>query len=111
MIKIIGQITGYKHVIRDSVNCQDQNVIYQWKCIKPNCQHHPKTEYEGKTTQTFQQRFSQHRDYVKRGITTEASGAHFNLPGHSVANMQGLILEKVKSKDPFILKAREHFYI
>ena len=72
---------------------------------------HPKTEYEGKTTQSFQKRFSQHRDYVKREITSEASGEHFNLPGHSVADMQGLVLEKVKSKDPFVLKAREHFFI
>ena len=63
------------------------------------------------TPKIFQQRFSQHRDYVKRGIITEASGEHFSQPGHSVSDIQGLVLEKVKSKDPYVLKAREHFYI
>ena len=109
--EVVGQVSGYQHIIKDAVNCQDENVIYQWKCIKTNCPQHPRTEYEGKITQSFQQRFSQHRDYVKRGIVTEASGEHFSLPGHSVADMQGLVLEKVKSKDPFVLKAREHFFI
>mgnify|MGYP003316783657 CR=1 FL=1 len=109
--EVIGQVTGYKHTIKDPVNCKDENVIYQWKCIKPNCKDHPKTEYQGKTTQSFQRRFSQHRDYLKRDVTSEASGEHFNLPGHSISDMQGLVLEKVKSKDPFVLKAREHFFI
>ena len=30
-------------------------------------------------------RFSDHRDYVKRGITTEPSGAHFSTNGHNVS--------------------------
>ena len=67
--------------------------------------------YIGKTTQTFQKRFSQHRDYVKQGMLSEPSGQHFNLPGHSVSDMEGLVIEQVNNKDPFILKAREHHYI
>ena len=109
--EIESSVTGYRHVIKDSLNCQDQNVIYQWRCTKSNCKDHPKNIYNGKTTKSFQQRFSQHRDYVKREVLTEASGDHFNQPGHSVSDIQGLVLEKVKSKDPYVLKAREHFYI
>ena len=45
-------------------------------------------------------------------MNTEASGAHFNLtPGHNVSDMQGLVLEKVMSKDPHVLAARERLLI
>ena len=75
------------------VNCQSKNVIYLWRCKKQNCKDYPRNSYVGKTTQTFQKRFSQHRDYVKQGILTEPSGLHFNLPGHSVSDMEGLVIE------------------
>ena len=65
-----------------------------------------------KNNPKLQDRFSQHRDYVKRDINTEPSGEHFNVtPGHSVSDMQGLVLEKIKSRDPFVLSARERLLI
>ena len=67
--------------------------------------------YVGKTTQTFQQRFSQHREYIKSDNLNEPAGEHFNQPGHSVSDFEGMIIEKVNNTDPFILKEREHFYI
>ena len=88
-----------------------KNVIYRWRCKKINCKDHPKNSYIGKTTQTFQKRFSQHRDYVKRKELDEPAGEHFNLPGHSVSDLEGIVIEQVKDKDPFVLKAREHHYI
>ena len=110
--EVVGQVTGYKHTITDNVNCQTKNVIYYWKCCKPNCPDHPYTEYIGKSTLSFQKRFSQHRDYVKRDQNEEPSGAHFNLvPGHSVSDMKGLVLEHCKSSDPYILSVRERYYI
>ena len=33
---------------------------------------------------------------------------YFNKP---VSNIEGLVIEKVKSKDPFVLKEREQMYI
>ena len=109
--QVISDFNGYIHTIKDSVNCQSKRVIYRWQCKKVNCKDHPRNSYIGKTTRTFQQRFSQHRDYAKGGILNEPSGEHFNLPGHSVADIEGIVLEKVKSEDPFILKTREHYYI
>ena len=44
-------------------------------------------------------------------MLTEPSGEHFNLPGHTVADLEGLVLEQVKDKDPFVLKVREHMMI
>ena len=109
--EISSDFNGYKHVIKEEVNCQSKYVIYLWKCIKRNCKDHPKNSYIGKTTNTFQKRFSQHRDYIKRGDTNEPSGEHFSLPGHSVSDIQGIVIEKVKKEDPFILTAREHHFI
>ena len=63
------------------------------------------------TKRSFKQRFSEHRDYPKRDVTSEPSGEHFTKAGHSVADLKGQVLEKVKSKDPFILKARESYLI
>ena len=108
---VVSDSNGFVHNIKDHVNCQSKNVIYRWKCTKENCKDHPKNDYIGKTTATFQQRFSQHRDYVTRGILTEPSGEHFNSPGHSISDIEGVVLEEVKNRDPFVLKAREHFYI
>ena len=39
------------------------------------------------------------------------TGLHFNLPGHSFHHLEGLAVEQVRSKNPFILKARESWII
>ena len=64
-----------------NVDCQSNNVIYRWKCTKSNCKDHPQNSYVGKTTQ------------------------------YKVSDIEGIVLEHVKNKDPFILKAREQFLI
>jgi hypothetical protein len=62
------------------------------------------------TTRQFKDRLSEHRDYPKRDVLTEPSGEHFNKPGLGVHHMKGQVLERVRSTDPYILKAREHMY-
>ena len=42
---------------------------------------------------------------------TEPSGAHFIQPGHNVAHLKGVILEKVRNPDYFVLKSKEHLLI
>ena len=39
------------------------------------------------------------------------SGFHFNQPGHNLSHLAGLVLEQVRSEDPFVLRAREFLYI
>ena len=63
------------------------------------------------TSCSFQARMSEHRDYPKRDVTTEPSGNHFTQRGHSVSDLKGLVLEQVKSKDPYVLRARENMLI
>ena len=72
-------------------------------------------QYIGKTSQPFRERMSQHRRSVNPflgfGETTTPVGFHFSLPGHSLQHMQVIALEQVKSKDPYIILARESFWI
>ena len=48
---------------------------------------------------------------MRSGLLDKPSGHHFNQPGHTVADLSGVILEQVKSPDPFVLRAREFLYI
>ena len=51
---------------------------------------------------------------IASGRTCEAStlvGFHFSLPGHSLQHMQCIAIEQIKSKDPYVILARESFWI
>ena len=58
---VTGLVTGYKHQIKQPVNCKSDNIVYYWKCSKPNCKDPPKCEYIGLSGSTFQNRFSEHK--------------------------------------------------
>ena len=109
--EVEAQVTGYKHRITAPVDCNTENCIYYWKCAKENCSDYPRCEYIGMTSRSFKKRFSEHRDYPKRDVLTEPSGEHFTQRGHNVAHLRGQVLEKVKSRDPYVLRARESFLI
>ena len=51
------------------------------------------------TSRKFKERMGEHRDFSKRDIVTEPAGEHFTKKGHTVADMKGQILEKVRSKE------------
>ena len=109
--QVTGQVTGYTHRITESVNCETKNCIYYWKCNKPKCKEYPKCEYIGRTARPFRIRLGEHRQYVRSELLDKPSGHHFNLPGHNQSHISGLVLEHVKSQDPFVLKAREFYLI
>ena len=109
--EVTGLVTGYKHTISDSVTCETENCVYYWKCQKSNCKTYPKCEYIGLTRRSYKQRLSEHKQYVKSNVLETPSGFHFNQPGHNLSHLSGLILEHVKSSDPFVLRAREYLYI
>ena len=105
------QVSDYEHTIKTPVNCQSQNVVYYWKCTKDNCSEFPRCEYIGLSSRTLQKRLYEHHYYVRSDKLTEPSGEHFNLPGHAYSDLKGLVLEKVRSSDPFVLRAREALLI
>ena len=108
---VTGQVTGFKHEIQDSVDCTTTNCVYYWKCRKENFKKFPKCEYIGLTTRPFRNRLAEHKQYVKSKHLDTPSGFHFNQAGHNLSHLAGLVLEHVKSEDPFVLRAREFLYI
>ena len=68
-------------------------------------------QYIGESERALQERFSEHRGYVANKHLSKATGAHFNLPGHSTNDMRVTILEKVHSMDPLVRKEREELFI
>ena len=83
------------------------NCVYYWECEKNNYVNYPSCKYIEMTKGSSKPRLSEHRDYTKRDVVTEPSREHFTQAGHTVAHLRGQVLEKVKSNDPFIFKARE----
>ena len=74
-----------KQNINKTVNCSSKNVIYLIECGKENCKEN---RYIGETSRPLRYRLAEHRDYVTSSVTEKATGAHFNLPGHTVANLK-----------------------
>ena len=90
----MGQVTGYKHEIKDSVDCETQNCIYYWKCLKRNCKAFPKCEYIGLTGRQFKTRMAERKQYVRSKNMDKPSGFHFNQRGHDISHLGGLVLER-----------------
>ena len=93
--------------IRQSVNCKTKNIIYMIECSVEKC----KQRYIGESERNLKERMSEHIGYVKNNIITQATGEHFNLPGHDHTNMQFKIIEKVKKSNLWYRKEREHYHI
>ena len=75
--------------VRSSVDCQTSNLVY---CINVDKCHE---QCIGETSKTLSQRFAQHRGYVGNKELDKATGAHFNLPGHTMADIKVTKVEKI----------------
>ena len=109
--------TGKSWPIYSPVTCNTRNVIYTVTCTKEGGrdQYKCRTEgqYVGLTTQMAKNRWNSHRNSVKPLVGEVKTGIsqHFNKKGHSISHMQFLVIEEVRSKNPFVLKARESYWI
>ena len=59
-------------------------------------------------------RFSEHVGSASQPCqvdTLKPVGVHFRLPGHSHSDMRVSAVEKVRSRDKFVIEARENFWI
>ena len=88
--------------------CQNYNIIYLISCEKERCQEN---KYIGETGRSLKTRLADHCGYVRNHRTDQATGAHFNQSGHSLANMKVTVLEQVKNHDIAYRKEREHYFI
>ena len=66
---------------------------------------------EEKPSPVIRLRLAEHKQYVKSKILDKPSGFHLNQPGHDLSHLSGLVLEQVRSEDPFVLRAREFLFI
>ena len=67
--------------------------------------------YIGETGRILKARLLDHRGYINNQVIIATTGGHFNLPGHSLANLKIIILEKVKKNDEMYRKQREKYFI
>ena len=100
-------INNQKWKINNNLNCESHNIVYIIQCNKENC----KQSYIGETKRKLKYRIADHKKYVRNENTEQATGQHFNLPGHSLANLTVSILEKVKKQENLYRKEREKYYI
>ena len=97
--------TNYKVQLNSEMDCLTCNLCYAITCGVPRCGQ----QYIGQTSKSLKERFSQHLGYVDRNI--EATGRHFNLPGHSKSDMGVTILEKIHSKNVWFREEIESMHI
>ena len=53
-------------------------------------------KYVGETKRTLKFSFADHRGYINNQDETQATGKHFNSPGHSLGDLSSTDLEKGK---------------
>ena len=70
-----------------------------------------KDTLEKQRERELREQISEHRGYIYDKNLTQATGAHFNLPGHQLSDMKVTVLEKVKKFEESYRKERESFYI
>ena len=107
-LKVKSSASQYSVAIHREVNCDTKNVIYCIYCDKPSCK---KIQYIGETARSFEARFREHLGYVRNNNQNQPTGAHFNLPGHSISDMRATIIEQCKEDSPTYRKLRESYLI
>lgn len=85
------------------VDCNSKSVIY---CI--NCKVCSQ-QYIGQTGRRLKDRVKEHIGYIKQN--REATGEHFNRPGHSLADMQVQVIEVEPSNSTVRRETREAMWI
>ena len=86
-------------------DCQTSNLVYLIECTKCHDQ------YIGQTQHTLEKRGNQHLGYIANNNQTQATGRHFNLPGHNSSHMTISVLEIVSRKDKSYREQRESHWI
>ena len=87
------------------LDCNSKNICYAISCTVDRC----RKQYIGQTSKSLRERFGQHCNYVDRN--TEATGRHFNLPGHSKWNMRVTVVEKIHSNEVWVREEIESLHI
>ena len=68
-------------------------------------------QYIGKTERSLCDRIQEHLGYIRNKHLHQATGEHFNLPGHRPHHLRASMLEKVFKPGRKLIEIRESFYI
>ena len=98
----INQLNTWK--ITRKFTCDTYNCVYLIECDKCG------QKCIGETGRLMKHRLSEHQGYVNNQVKSVATGEHFNLPGHSLANMTMTILEQVKKTKSCIERKEKSFH-
>ena len=101
------KINGVEWKVNKKFNCKSFNVVYALICQKENC----KQVYIGETKRILKFRIDDHRGYVVNKHLQHATGLHFNQPGHCLADMRFIAIEKSKRNNTLYRKEREEYFI
>ena len=93
--------------INRKLDCNSSNLVYAIFCIKENCQK----VYIGETKRLLKFRIADHRGYVLNQRTDKSTGHHFNMPGHSLADLRVTALQHTQGRSNDYRKEREHYLI
>ena len=85
------KIKGVNWYINKKVDCQSFNVVYAICCKKDNCKH----VYIDETRRIFKFAWITIVDMSKKSLDN-ATGFHFDQPGHSLADLSVTVLEQVR---------------
>ena len=93
--------------IKRNLNCESYNIIYLIEYEKKICQE----RYIKETGRLLNFRLAEQIGYINNKIESQATGSHFNLPGHSLANFTFTILEQVQINSEEYRMQRESYYL
>ena len=93
--------------INRKLSCSTFNSVYSIECQKENCTQ----RYIGESKRPIRNCIAVYWGYIVNKNLDKATGAHFNLPGHSLHNMKFTILEQVKNNDKNYRRKREKYLI
>ena len=99
--------------IETNVSCNTNNIVYMLQCKKERCQigKTKPTQYIGETERNLRDRVCEHIGYINTQKLNQPAVEHFNLPGHSKADMKVTILERVIKRESDYRKERESYLI
>jgi hypothetical protein len=102
--------------IQSPVDCNTNNCVYAVTCKKgghSGAACGTECQYVGLTTRKAKVRWGEHKSSAKPLLqqTSKPVGKHFSEKGHEIHDMNFVVIEKVRSQNPFILKARESYWI
>ena len=88
--------TNHTVVLETEADCNTCNLVYAISCGAARCG----LQYIGQTSKSLKERLRQHLGYIDRNM--EATGRHFNLPGHNKSDLKITVVEKIHDREVWV---------